>query len=508
MAPVVTNASASTGLNAVSAKDAEHQIEQEVQSFAEHIGNLLAERTHLRPKYLPLTSFFDSFRDGVLLGELIDVIKPGVIDVSKLKSIDLTRYEEAMKKKGSAAEVSPSVDTEMSKTMFEVTANLNLSINAAKKVGIVVVNIGANDFLDCKQDLVLGVVWQLIRYHLLSAINLNDHPELVRLLEPKETLSTLLSLPAESTLIRWFNYHLKRAGVQRTIRNFSKDIQDSELYIRLLPEVAPPKHKEDVKALADKAAEVSPETETGRLARAQLVLEAAQILGARKFVTAKDIVQGNAKLNLGFTATIFNREIGIHLPSEDDIRRQKAVEQSHLDRIEELERVVERKDNTIGQLGVMIRNKDERILDLNEQMREATISRLEEKDVMEKKLHAARTEYARKLEEAKAELASKAHELDAYKTKVAADVGSLRSLMLEQCPELVNETGDSTDALAVAIEGLLQGLRQRTAAIAEMEEKMKREKQMLDIMGTKIKEYAEQKAPNKMFGIGAKKGSQ
>lgn len=245
-----------------------------------------------------------------------------------------------------------------------------------------------------KQDLVLGIVWQLIRFHLLSAVNLNAHPELVRLLLPKENLSTLLNLPAESTLIRWFNYHLQRAGSQRTIRNFSKDVQDSELYIKLLLEIAPPAVKEEMTILMTRAETISADSEQNRLARAQLVLEGAGLLGARKFATAKDIVQGNAKLNLGLTATLFNREIGILLPTEDEMRQQRALLQSQLTCIEDLQKLVEQKDNTITQLGLMMRNKDERILDLNDKMKQLTLARLEEKDALEKKIAEGKSELA------------------------------------------------------------------------------------------------------------------
>lgn len=354
----------------------------------------------------------------MLLAELVNVIKPGLIDTRALKPIDFGRYEEGMKRMASAAQVS-TVDTDLSKTMFEVTNNLNQAINAAKKVGIVVVNIGANDFLERKQDLILGIVWQLIRYHLLSAVNLNSHPELVRLLQPNETMSTLLGLPAEATLLRWFNYHLQRAGVQRTIKNFSKDVQDCELYIKLLSQIAPPKHKEEIDILLARATSFSGETEPGRLGRAQLVLEAAALLGARKFATAKDIVQGNAKLNLGFTATLFNREIGINLPSEDEMRQQKTLIQRQADSIDELQKVVEQKDNTITQLGLMIRGKDERILELNEKVRETTLARLEEKDDLEKKSL-----------DAKAELA-------AYKKKVAVGIRRGKGGVEERNPNVL-----------------------------------------------------------------------
>ena len=54
-------------------------------------------------------------------------------------------------------------------------------------------------------------------------------------------------------------------------------------------------------------------------ARARIVLEIAETLDCRQFVTVKDIVNGNARLNLAFTATLFNTHLGIRLPSEDEI---------------------------------------------------------------------------------------------------------------------------------------------------------------------------------------------
>ena len=65
---------------------------------------------------------------------------------------------------------------------------------------------------------------------LLADINLQAHPELVRLLLPGEDLAALLRLPPEQLLIRWVNYHLAAAGSDRRIANFGKDIKDSIPY--------------------------------------------------------------------------------------------------------------------------------------------------------------------------------------------------------------------------------------------------------------------------------------
>ena len=39
--------------------------------------------------------------------------------------------------------------------------NLNLAINSAKSIGCNVVNIGAQDLLDGRHHLVLGLLWQV-----------------------------------------------------------------------------------------------------------------------------------------------------------------------------------------------------------------------------------------------------------------------------------------------------------------------------------------------------------
>ncbi len=70
-----------------------------------------------------------------MLAHLIELLSPGSIDLSKLK------YTHS--------------------SVFEVTGNLNICIKAATKnlkgLGVVVVNIGANDFIEHNVDIVLGL---------------------------------------------------------------------------------------------------------------------------------------------------------------------------------------------------------------------------------------------------------------------------------------------------------------------------------------------------------------
>lgn len=49
------------------------------------------------------------------------------------------------------------------------------------------------------------------------------------------------------------------------------------------------------------------------------MLQQAERLGCRQFVTATDVVRGNPKLNLAFIANLFNRYPALHKPENQDI---------------------------------------------------------------------------------------------------------------------------------------------------------------------------------------------
>ena len=183
--------------------------EREKSAYAEHLQNLLSNNNNhdqhhdkhasSLAKYLPLkaSNLIENMRDGVLIGHLLESLIPGSVPWSKMDlTVDLA-------------------DANSKKVIFEVTNNLNCVIEAAKKnKQLVVVNIGANDLLEGKKDLVLGLLWQIVRAHLLASVNLQSHPELIRLLKPGESLQSLLSLKSETILLRWFNYHLQRSGYE------------------------------------------------------------------------------------------------------------------------------------------------------------------------------------------------------------------------------------------------------------------------------------------------------
>jgi len=261
--------------------------EEEKQSFVEHIDNSLKgdrDLAHVLPIDPTDMSLFTKCSDGLLLCKLINYSVPDTIDE---RALNLRKGTKDL-------------------NTFEKTENLNLCINSAKAIGCSVVNIGSQDIIEGRPYLILGLIWQIVRIGLLSKISLTNHPELFRLLEPGEDISDLLKLPPEQILLRWFNYHLKKANWPRRVGNFSGDIKDSENYTVLLNQIAP------------NSCSRGPLNEPDQTKRAEQVLQNADKIDCRKFVTPKDIVKGNPKLNLAFVANLFNTHPGLEPLSEEE----------------------------------------------------------------------------------------------------------------------------------------------------------------------------------------------
>lgn len=229
---------------------------------------------------------FVACQDGLVLSKLINDSVPETIDERVLNS---------------------PIKPGMKLNTFQMTENNNVVINSAKAIGCSVVNIGSQDLIEGREHLVLGLVWQVIKIGLLAKINLQYHPELFRLLQEDESIEDLLRLPADILLLRWVNYHLKKAGSNLNIANFSSDIVDSNAYTVLLAQLCP--------GICDKA----PLNERDLEQRANMMLVNAGKIGCRKYVSPKAVVKGNPKLNLAFVANLFNHYPGLAPLTESEM---------------------------------------------------------------------------------------------------------------------------------------------------------------------------------------------
>ncbi|KAK5148952.1 calponin homology domain-containing protein [Cryomyces antarcticus] len=262
--------------------------EDERTEFTRHINAVLAGDPDIGNRLpFPTDTFemFDECKDGLVLAKLINDSVPDTID------------ERVMNKAGKKI-----------KTLnaFHMTENNNIVIQSAKGIGCSVVNIGSGDIIEVREHLILGLIWQIIRRGLLGKIDIKLHPELYRLLEEDETLEQFLRLPPEQILLRWFNYHLKNAKWHRTVANFSTDVKDGENYTVLLNQLKP------------EICSRGPLQTKDLLQRAEQVLDNADKIDCRKFLTPTSLVAGNPKLNLAFVANLFNTHPGLDPITEEE----------------------------------------------------------------------------------------------------------------------------------------------------------------------------------------------
>ncbi|KAL5729770.1 Fimbrin-5 [Ranunculus cassubicifolius] len=255
-----------------------HNInDSEKSSYVAHINSYLGDDPFLK-KYLPLdpasNQLFDLVKDGVLLCKLINVAVAGTID------------ERA-------------INTKRVLNPWERNENHTLCLNSAKAIGCTVVNIGTQDLVEARPHLVLGLISQIIKIQLLADLNLKKTPQLVELVEDSQDVEELMGLAPEKILLKWMNFHLSKAGYKKPVTNFSSDVKDGEAYAYLLNVLAPEYCSTSTLDAKDPKE------------RAELILEHAEKMNCKRYLSPKDIVEGSTNLNLAFVAQIFHHRNGL-----------------------------------------------------------------------------------------------------------------------------------------------------------------------------------------------------
>ncbi|XP_022091894.1 plastin-2-like [Acanthaster planci] len=223
---------------------------------------------------------FNKVSDGILICKIINLSVPNTVDERALNKGKLNAYV--------------------------IMENTILALNSARAIGCNVVNIDPQDIVGGVPHLVLDLLWQIVYEGLVSHINLESNPYLLSLLNEGETQDELIALSPEEILIRWVNYHLKRAGSTRLITNLGNDLQNSEIYGILLLQIGP--------AEAGITQIVSGDPP---LVKAKAVLANAARIKCDDFVTPEDVVSGNENLNMAFVANLFHYFPALQPPDEE-----------------------------------------------------------------------------------------------------------------------------------------------------------------------------------------------
>ncbi|XP_075876485.1 plastin-3-like [Nelusetta ayraudi] len=281
------------GTSELSSEGTQHSFsEEEKIAFTNWINTALKDDPdckHVLPMDPDSDALFKSVRDGIILCKMVNLSVPDTIDERTINKKKLTE--------------------------FTTQENLNLALNSASAIGCHVVNIGAFDLKAGKPHLVLGLLWQIIKIGLFADIELSRNEALAALLRDGETLEDLMKLSPEELLLRWANFHLENAGWEK-INNFSSDIKDSRAYFHLLNQISPKGTEED-KPRID--INMSGFNERDDLKRAEAMLQQAERLGCRQFVTPTDVISGSPKLNLAFVANLFNKYPALTKPENVDL---------------------------------------------------------------------------------------------------------------------------------------------------------------------------------------------
>ena len=347
-----------------------NSILREKSAFSEHINILLEEYEDLTDgtDYLPLDgiNLLEKLRDGVVLAYLIHHLWPGNINLQKI-----VRGVRVQDKTNDP--MSPNSSATLQKAVFIITSNINCVLDAAKACKLVVVNIGAGDIIGMNEDLILGLVWQIIRAGLLRGVDLVVHPELVRLLGPDESLKDFMSgMKPETLLLRWFNYHLRKAESTRTITNWGRDLQDSGAFLILLDQLFIHRYSRPITdEIAVILGKYPSDSAEDRLGRAEHVLILSSQFGLEgMFITPIDIAQGHPRLTMALTAALFNCHIGISLPSEDDISILRQERDELQVQLLHLRNLLESASRISGNQYEELVNENKNISELLEQERE------------------------------------------------------------------------------------------------------------------------------------------
>ena len=340
---------------------------EEVSAIARKINHALKDEAALSDR-LPIDplndDLFNACSDGLVLIYLLISIDPKLIDMKQVHH---------------------------GQNVFKVRNNLDMAFAACKKTNIKVFGIDAQTFLDQTPNLILGIMWQVVRLLQVNSVmqniaigqsNINrareqqsrgetmatksptkekrektvlqvdneeelkeadggsdaDAPDpeleecqdIMQLAQDGEEYADLIKLPAEKLLVRWINFHLAAAN-QAPVGNLGKDLEDSKALIYLLNQL-------DAEKCSLEALD-----ETDDLKRAEAVISNSKAFGVADLVGAADILKGNPKVNLIFISELFNTKPGLvqksqfaHLEVEETVEKpsESAVIEEQKEKVE------------------------------------------------------------------------------------------------------------------------------------------------------------------------------
>lgn len=493
-----SNSTATTTTNLRKMSDTqEKSIKRDCEIFTNYINRTLGGIQSLK-EYLPIPSsndvenhpLFDRIRDGIILAHLIQQAQPSSIQLSRMvTNLDLDK-----------------MDQMHSKVTFQVNANLNMVIAAAKSIpSLVVVNLGAEDFLNKKKDLILGILWQLINHKLSSKLSLLAHPELVLLVKDGESLASLAAMKAEKLLLRWLNYHLQGEN----ITNFGDDIS-VDIYLKLICKIVATLPREDMDTLHGYVSGDSNTTNSKE--KNDFLVKLANDLNCNDGYFSKDNeigFQNCSKINYAFLCTLFNNHIGLKIPTQkefDHLRGEISLVEEKMKTLKlETQNALLQKERQEEEMGDEITQLKEAILKLQcekQDIKEEFLKIMEEeKEKVEQRL---KEEIGEELEiaerERELENLQREKEEQSMKSEILSIISSMSEILsteeleasnllnIEMLDVSINNCTSLIKTMSVLASALIARMKEEQSSSAALKASLKEKDRLNQLMSERVKQ--------------------
>ena len=287
------------------------------------------------------------------------------------------------------------------------------------------------------------------------------------------------------------------------IQAFSKDLMDGGKYIQLMDQICPPTMD---RTQLEKAA-----SSTDSLERARLLLEyAKQQMKIHCYITARDIVQAHARLNMTFVAELFNHYIGIHLPTDEEIRALYNTQDTLQHQVKQLQQRSERDQQELSEQRQERAQQQAYIRELEARLQESLAGSEQLARSHVESMRQQEASIASRLETVKSTYRQQIHQMEhtfdktqnqwKKESHVTADI--LRDFLSREGggdarKQSSRDEEENVRELVMQVLALHDG---KTRSLHNMEAKMKRLEHVNDLIGDKVQEYAEGLMQSKKSG--------
>jgi len=208
-----------------------------------------------------VTNLFEDLKDGLVLLRVFDKISPGVVDWRR-------------------------VNQKAPLNKFKSIENTNYAIVIGKELKFSLVGIAGSDLFDGNQTLTLALVWQMMRFHIISVLS---------------SLSAASGKQVtDNDIINWANSTVKSG---RRISSFKDSELRNSLYLLDLLEGVRP-HTVDPDLITPGA------SDQDATQNAKYAISIARKLGATIFLLPEDIVEVKHKMILTFVGSVMAVALG------------------------------------------------------------------------------------------------------------------------------------------------------------------------------------------------------